>query len=88
VTELTGRFEQSGNPADVGGVLRDIDSARRWHERELSKTKSSGIPPANQQGKEMGNIGFQVEKLVGNAKSRPTGNKAVKATFHANVWNP
>jgi RIO kinase 1 len=50
VTELTGRFEQCGNPADVGGVMRDIDSARRWHERELSKTKSSGIPPANQQG--------------------------------------
>ena len=32
-TELTGRFEQSGNPADVGGVMRDIDLARRWHER-------------------------------------------------------
>jgi RIO kinase 1 len=50
VTELTGRFEQSGNPADVGGVMRDIDLARRWHERELAKTKSSGIPPENQQG--------------------------------------
>jgi RIO kinase 1 len=33
VTELTGRFEESNNPADVGGVMRDIDSARRWHER-------------------------------------------------------
>jgi RIO kinase 1 len=44
VTELTGRFEQSGYPADVGGVMRDIDLARRWHELELSKTKSSGIP--------------------------------------------
>lgn len=33
VTELSGRFEQSGKPADVGGVMREIDSARRWHER-------------------------------------------------------
>jgi len=32
-TELTGRFEPSGNPADVGAVMRDIDLARRWHER-------------------------------------------------------
>jgi RIO kinase 1 len=31
-TDLTGRFEQSGNPADVGGVMREIDAARRWHE--------------------------------------------------------
>lgn len=31
-THLTGRFEQSGNPADVGGVMREIDAARRWHE--------------------------------------------------------
>jgi RIO kinase 1 len=44
VTGLTGRFEQSGKAADVGGVMRDIDSARRWHEMELSKMKSSGIP--------------------------------------------
>jgi len=29
--ELTGRFEQSSIPADVPGVLRDVDSARRWH---------------------------------------------------------
>ena len=33
VSELTGRFEQSGDLADVGGVMREIDSARRWHER-------------------------------------------------------
>jgi RIO kinase 1 len=33
MTELTGRFKQSDNPADVGGVMREIDSARRWHER-------------------------------------------------------
>src|SRR5208337_989586 len=39
LTELTGRFEQSGTPADVGGVMRDIDSARRWHELERSKAK-------------------------------------------------
>lgn len=50
VTELTGRFEQSGNPADVGSVMRDIESARRWHERELAKAKSSGILQADQQG--------------------------------------
>jgi RIO kinase 1 len=50
VTELTGRFEQSGKAADVGGVMRDIDSARRWHELELAKAKSSTIPPANQLG--------------------------------------
>lgn len=31
-TRLTGRFEQSGIPADVHGVMREIDSARRWHE--------------------------------------------------------
>ena len=29
---LTGRFEQSGIPADVQGVMRDVESARRWHE--------------------------------------------------------
>jgi RIO kinase 1 len=32
-TMLTGRFEQSTMPADVPGVMRDVDSARRWHER-------------------------------------------------------
>ena len=37
-TELTGRFVQSGIPADVGGVMREIDSARLWHERYQSKT--------------------------------------------------
>ena len=30
---LTGRFEQSKAPADVRGVMRDVESARRWHER-------------------------------------------------------
>jgi hypothetical protein len=32
--------------------------------------------------------GFQVDKLVENAKSRLTGNKEVKATFLTNGWNP
>ncbi|HIJ96167.1 MAG TPA: serine protein kinase RIO [Desulfuromonadales bacterium] len=32
---LTGHFEQSGNPADVRGVMRDIDYARILHERML-----------------------------------------------------
>jgi RIO kinase 1 len=36
-TELTGRFEQGGKAADVGGVMREIDSARRWHERQQAK---------------------------------------------------
>jgi RIO kinase 1 len=48
VTELTGRFEQGGNPADVAGVMGDIDSARIWHERELAKSKGSAIPQASQ----------------------------------------
>ena len=30
---LTGRVEQSSVPADVRGVMRDLDAARRWHER-------------------------------------------------------
>jgi RIO kinase 1 len=34
-TRLTGRFEQSSIPADVHGVMRDVDSARRWHERNF-----------------------------------------------------
>jgi RIO kinase 1 len=34
-TKLTGRFEQSGMPADVRGVMREVDAARRWHERNL-----------------------------------------------------
>lgn len=32
-TPLTGRFEQSRMPADVRGVMRDVEAARRWHER-------------------------------------------------------
>ena len=36
--ELTGRFERSSKPADVRGVMREIDSARIWHERQLAKT--------------------------------------------------
>ena len=36
-TKLTGRFVQSGIPADVSGVMREVDSARLWHERYQSK---------------------------------------------------
>jgi len=36
---LTGRVEQSHIPADVRGVMLEIDSARRWHERQLAKTQ-------------------------------------------------
>ena len=36
-TILTGRFEQSRKPADVHGVMREVDSARRWHEAQLLK---------------------------------------------------
>ncbi|MEK6725686.1 MAG: PA4780 family RIO1-like protein kinase [Deltaproteobacteria bacterium] len=32
--ELTGHFKQDDNSADIGGVKREIDSARRWHERQ------------------------------------------------------
>jgi RIO kinase 1 len=35
-TKLTGRFVQSGGPADVRGVMKDIDLARIWHERYQS----------------------------------------------------
>jgi RIO kinase 1 len=35
VTHLTGRFEESSLHADVGGVMREIESARRWHELSL-----------------------------------------------------
>jgi len=35
---LTGRFVQSGVPADVHGVMRDIDTARIWHERYQTKS--------------------------------------------------
>lgn len=34
-TVLTGRFEQSTVEADVQGVMRDVEFARRWHERSL-----------------------------------------------------
>jgi RIO kinase 1 len=34
-TILTGRFEQSNRPADVRGVMGDVDAARRWHERNI-----------------------------------------------------
>lgn len=36
--ELTGHVEQNHIPADVRGVMLEIDSARRWHERQLAKT--------------------------------------------------
>jgi len=36
-TELTGRFVPSGKPADVRGVMKEIDLARLWHERYQSK---------------------------------------------------
>lgn len=32
-TVLTGRFERSSLPADVRGVMGDVEAARRWHER-------------------------------------------------------
>lgn len=32
-TLLTGHFKQSSMPADVRGVMREVESARRWHER-------------------------------------------------------
>jgi len=35
--ELTGRVEQSHIPADVRGVMREIDSARRDYERQQAK---------------------------------------------------
>jgi RIO kinase 1 len=38
---LTGRFEQKGNPADVRGVMRDIDYARILHERMLMRTNGT-----------------------------------------------
>jgi len=34
-TILTGRFQQSRMPADVRGVMREVDAARRWHERNI-----------------------------------------------------
>ncbi|GAB7027407.1 PA4780 family RIO1-like protein kinase [Geotalea toluenoxydans] len=32
---LTGHYEQSTIPADVGGVMGDVEAVRRWHERHL-----------------------------------------------------
>lgn len=41
-SELTGLFEQSDKPADVNGVMREIDYARVLYERTVSrKTQSS-----------------------------------------------
>jgi RIO kinase 1 len=37
-TELTGLFEQNDNPADVKGVMREIDYARILHERTLARS--------------------------------------------------
>ena len=34
---LTGRFQQSTKPADVRGVMGDVEAARRWHERTQLK---------------------------------------------------
>ncbi len=36
-SELTGHFQESGITADVKGVMREIDSVRRTHERLISK---------------------------------------------------
>ncbi len=38
-TILTGRFEQSNIPADVHGVMEEVDAARLWHEETLEKAK-------------------------------------------------
>lgn len=38
VTKLTGHFGESTRAADVKGVMLEIDSARRWHERQLLKS--------------------------------------------------
>ena len=37
-SELTGLFIQSDRPADVKGVMREIDYARILHERTLART--------------------------------------------------
>ncbi len=37
-SELTGHFAQSDKPADVKGVMREIDYARILHERTLART--------------------------------------------------
>jgi RIO kinase 1 len=36
-SKLTGQFTPCAKPADVGGVMREVDSARLWHERRLAK---------------------------------------------------
>ncbi len=40
-SELTGHFEQSAVPADVKGVMREIDYARILHERSLLRAAQS-----------------------------------------------
>jgi len=37
---LTGHFELSSIPADVRGVMREIDSARYWHELTIRNAKA------------------------------------------------
>lgn len=39
-TVLTGRCDESGAPADVKGVIRDVEDAQRWHERTLLKNRA------------------------------------------------
>jgi len=39
---LTGYFEQSSIPADVRGVLREIEAAQRWHELTLARAQKHG----------------------------------------------
>ena len=41
-SELTGRFEQSSIPADVPGIMRDLDSALQWHLRNGGTVPSGG----------------------------------------------
>ncbi|MHB1399923.1 MAG: PA4780 family RIO1-like protein kinase [Trichloromonadaceae bacterium] len=42
-TVLTGKFEQSTVQADVHGVMRDVEFARRWHERSLLNSDKGSI---------------------------------------------
>jgi RIO kinase 1 len=39
---LTGYFEQSSIPADVRGVLREIEAAQRWYELTLARAQKHG----------------------------------------------
>jgi RIO kinase 1 len=39
---LTGHFEQSGIPADVRGVMREVEAARREHELTLARAQKQG----------------------------------------------